>query len=185
MGSSQGPNTVTSGADDATIGIYTWSNPGNITLEDGSIATATILGTGSGSNTHYIKGLAPGFTIPSDAVIDGINPEFKRYSTGGSGGMGETRISLVRAGVIETTNRAVALNWSSGLRWDSYGGPTDLWGAAWTPADINNAGFGVVMDAYWSGIPTSTANVDAIRITVFYHTAAGPASQSIELEEVY
>jgi hypothetical protein len=56
-------------------------------------------------------------------------------------------IKIVKAdGTIGTTNKANTGAWA----WDyesyiSYGGSTDLWGETWTPSDINDADFGVVM----------------------------------------
>ena len=56
------------------------------------------------------------------------------------------------------------VSWPVARTYETYGGPTDLWGTTWTPADINDANFGVALSAIMQG---NTLEVDHIRITVY------------------
>lgn len=178
---SSGPNSVTSGTDDSSAGTLTWLNPGNITLDDGSFSTVII--PAAGQTTHYLKGLGPGFSIPAGATINGIFLEIDRKYGAGSGAPSDVRVSLVRAGVIESTNKAGAA-WSTTLRYDSWGGASDLWAASWTSTDINDSNFGAVMNTQWLGIGGTTLSVDHYRLTVTYTEASTIHSQAIDLEQV-
>ena len=50
----------------------------------------------------------------------------------------------------------------------AYGTTSDLWGATWTPADINASDFGVALSANSTGSSSRTASVDYMQITVTY-----------------
>jgi hypothetical protein len=58
----------------------------------------------------------------------------------------------------------------------TYGGPTDLWGTTWIPADINSSRFGVSIAAQTFSDFNSTlqARVDTVTIVVYY-TPPAPA----------
>lgn len=102
-----GPTLPGTGANDGSIGATAWTNPSNITLNDGSYAT---VGNASLS-----------------AVYD-------------------NRVSLVKSnGTIGTVNKAYSTFWPTSDTVAVYGGPTDLWGESWSPADINDADFGAVL----------------------------------------
>lgn len=50
---------------------------------------------------------------------------------------------------IGAENKGDTVNaWSSTEAYYSYGGAADLWSEAWTPADINDVDFGVVLSIY-------------------------------------
>ena len=66
------------GADDAGVGTITWSDPGNITADDGAYATA-LAGT-----SHYLVASNFGFTVPDNAVIDGVEVDIGRFANGAS-----------------------------------------------------------------------------------------------------
>ena len=66
-------------------------------------------------------------------------------------------------------NKAMPGVWSVAETTQTYGGPSDLWGSTWTPAEINAGGFGVAFAATYTGATGSeAARVDAIRVTVHY-----------------
>jgi hypothetical protein len=77
----------------------------------------------------------------------------------------DVNVRLVKAGVIQATNYALTTTaWPETDAYQSYGGAADLWGTTWTPADINNSGFGAAVSARTQN---GTAAIDHIRITVF------------------
>lgn len=53
-------------ASDATIGTVAWTDPSNITLNNGSYATATA------GTSRYLLGTNYGFSVPTDATIVGV-----------------------------------------------------------------------------------------------------------------
>jgi hypothetical protein len=53
-----------------------------------------------------------------------------------------------------------------------YGGPEDLWGETWTPADLNSEDFGVALNAiYTDTAGNGRAYVDIVYVTVNYATS--------------
>ena len=76
-----GPNGVGTGANSST---GTWTNPGNITANDGAFATNTVTGPNAAS-PGYLQGTNCGFSIPTTSTITGIQVDVKGQSSlGGS-----------------------------------------------------------------------------------------------------
>lgn len=168
-GTGAGPNLAGAGADNAGIGTVAWAfNPGNITAEDGNRTTTANLTTGQ--VTHYLVSSSHGFAIPSPAVIQGIMPEVKRHASATN--IIDKSVVLLKAGALQAANMAdLVTGWPTTLTWKTYGGPQVMWGTTWTPADINNTGFGLAISCQ---LPTSNLiqpGIDAIRITIFYSQA--------------
>jgi aspartate 1-decarboxylase len=172
---SVGPNGCGTGADDASTGSNAWSNPGNITANDGSYATAGA-GQNSSNAYHYLKATNFGFSLPSNAQIQGIVVGIKRlYSvSGGNANVGDNNVRVVKSnGSIGTTDRAnTSPGWSTTERTDSFGSSTDLWGESWLYSDINSANFGFVLAVQANGATNGpggvTASVNWFTVTVYY-----------------
>lgn len=144
-------------ADDATIGTVAWSSPGNAVASDDAYVTAAV----NNQTTHYLKATGFGAAIPTGATINGITVEVES-KVSGSSRFGSYHIC--KAGAYAGAARNVL--WTTTEQYYSVGGAADLWGQAWTPADINDAGFGV---GVYSGDPgVNTFSVDHIRITIDY-----------------
>jgi hypothetical protein len=169
-----GPTSVSSvthfagtGADDAAIGTVAWANPGNITANDGNYATATL----TNAVSHYLKATSFGFAIPTSATINGIAVTVRRNTANSL--VFDSSVRLLKAGVLTGNEGSSRANWPIGTSDPAYGAASDLWGATWTPADINGATFGVEFAALTGiGAGTVVANVDSIQVTVYY-TPAG------------
>lgn len=162
--------TMTAGtaADDSGTGTVAWSNPTKVIMEDADPATVTL---NTGATSHYLKATEFGFNIGTGSTISGIQVSIKRR--GSVGAIADSRVRLVKAGAIQTPDKADTFTpWPLALAWKTYGGATDLWSGTWTPSDINNTGFGVALSAQdtFSG---DQAVVDVIKITVYYTTAGG------------
>jgi hypothetical protein len=150
-------------ADDASVGITAWSNPNNAKVSDNIYAIAIAV-------SHYLKATNFGFSIPTGATVNGILVEIERKVIVESGwGIKDVNVKIVKAdGSIGSTNKADTVNnWPTSDTYKSYGGTTDLWGETLIPADINNSNFGVVLNIT-ANSGDDTANVDHIRITVYY-----------------
>lgn len=150
-------------ADDTSIGSIVWSNPTNVKARDGAYASA------AHGFSHYLKATSFGFAVSTSATIRGIAVTVTRLANGGF--IRDESVRLVKAGTIQTTDRAISANWPAAWTDQTYGGATDLWGGAWTPSDINNAGFGAALAA--NVVDPAQARVDLISITVYYTLAGG------------
>ena len=84
----------------------------------------------------------------------------------------DNSVRLVKGGTITGSNYAKpTVSWPTGDTYETYGGATDLWGTTWTPADINDPNFGVVLSAIVQG---NSLQVDHISITVYTTSAPMP-----------
>jgi len=161
--SSAGPNNGSSFVDDASVGTVAWSNPANAQYSDNVYASVTL---NSGIISHYLKATGFGFSIPSNATINGILVEVERKAAAGT--IGDYSVKLVKGGAISGNNKAdTTNNWPTTDTYKSYGGSTDLWGLSWTAADINASNFGMAI-ACRGYAANSISYIDHIRITVYY-----------------
>ena len=70
--------------------------------------------------------------------------------------------------VVQTTDRASAGAWSTSYADVTYGGAVDTWGRAFTPAEINDSGFGLAIAAVHSGGAPDSADIDRVDVSVAY-----------------
>jgi hypothetical protein len=164
-----GPRDAGLGVNNASIGTETWLTPENITQAGYPYAvTSTLYHRHRFSN--YLQGSQYGFAIPDDAVITGIEVAINRKANAQTPSILDVGVQLVKAGAIVGDNKASLDIWPATFTVVTYGGPTDLWGTTWTPAEINSADFGVVLavgrDNHNDG--PRWATVDTMRITVYY-----------------
>ncbi len=163
-----GPNNPGTGTNVPGIGSETWSNPGDITSPGSPYASVTLYQGHRYSN--YLVGSNYGFSVPGEATITGIEVRINRMSSSRNPSVVDNEIRLVRDDVVVGENRAITNTWPTSLTVVTYGGPTDLWGATWTVAQINSDQFGVALAAYRdnNGNNSRQALVDALQITVYY-----------------
>ncbi|MGL4599856.1 MAG: T9SS type A sorting domain-containing protein [Bacteroidia bacterium] len=143
-----------------------WLNAANVATSDNvyvSIPANSL--SAAGQFTDYLQVTNFGFAIPAASVIDGILVEIERSDVNNAK---DNAVRIVRGGIVRITDRSVTPAWSSET-YAPYGSATDLWGEAWTVAEINSAGFGVAFSCRKQGgganpIPI----VDHVRITVYY-----------------
>jgi hypothetical protein len=171
-----GPVAASMGLDDPAVGTRTWDSPGNILASDGGSSSITsgrayVSAMTRGEISHYLVAQGFGLAIPAGARIDGIRVDIERTSLSGIG-IADSAVRLRRAGVtstLGTANRAATGTWSTTETVVGYGGATDLWGEAWTPADLNRADFGVALSVRYAGSAGNDwAGVDQVRLTVYY-----------------
>lgn len=176
---SQGPNSPSAAANQATAGVA-WNHTSDVFASDNAYASAAI--TGQGTKALLITDF--GFSVPSTATVLGIQVEIERYNeTAAMGVVEDSDVVLYRGGSIIGDDKA-----DSGVAWPLtdpdtykvYGGPTDLWGATWTPAQINGSDFGVWLTAIETAFDAAEARIDHVRITVTYSdaTAELPLTQT-------
>lgn len=148
----------------AGIGTVAWAPTPttNVNLSDNIFATATVNGT-----TQYLKCTGYGFAIPTNATILGITVNLERKSSSASRTT-DGAMRLVKAGVIGTVDRSKPTVYTTADVIEAHGNSADLWGAAWTPADINSSLFGAAFAAKTTR--SRTVSVDHLPISVSYST---------------
>lgn len=173
---SQGPIIAGTGAsvlntfDGATFSSG-WSNPSDVTTT-GVYAQSLLDVTHSDAGiSAELQGTNFGFSIPGSATIIGIQVDTAWFVTAppGDGALNE-HFSLLRAGSHDGEDKGGSIlpGAATGI---SFGNSGDLWTSSWTPADINDPGFGATMVVLnYTGVNPVTANVGTIQITVWYTT---------------
>lgn len=179
-------------------GTGAWTNPNNILVQDGNVATSPALA--NGNVTSYLRGTAFDFSsIPEGSTILGVEVTLRAKSTlvstykdydirltssafpNGMGAMNKARSAFVTNALADYV----------------YGSSTDLWGeTALTDTIVRDPSFGFVArwQKYTAGV--STAQVDAYSIKVTYvpptrtvyirdQTIAGAPSQDIVAKVVH
>ena len=154
-------------AKDASVGTLAWSNIADAAGQDGLSASAQYKPV-FGASTNYIVTSGHGFSIPGNAIINGISIG-GTFSTSlvGLSVVTDYSVKIVKGGVLQAADRGTNSSWGTGTTW---GGATDLWGTTWTPSDVNDPSFGAAISAYVAGDGSNPAfaYVDDITITVYY-----------------
>jgi hypothetical protein len=163
-----GPRSPTVGLDDATHGTRVWSVPARAIAAD-SLPTE-ISAMINSEVSHFLVTKGYGFNVPSFATIQGIKVEWLRSALSGpSSNLVDDAVRLVKGGTILATDRASATEWPTTAAYATYGGPTDLWGTTWTPADVNSADFGAALAVKYTSIAGNNwPYVDHARVTVYF-----------------
>ena len=150
--------------DTSLLGGTTWVNSQNILAEDATLSTATMVGN---VTTRYVNSSTYNFAIPLTSQITGIVVEVKKMKTLGT--VKDNSVVVYDSAGNPAANDLADLStpWPSSLAWVSYGSSTNLWGNSWKPSDINSSNFGFGIQAYDGGTD-ATAEIDAVRMTVYY-----------------
>jgi hypothetical protein len=128
---------------------------------------------GSGLYSDFLSASDFGFNIPASAFNIAIEVRISRKARGL--GIRDLRLQLISGGSLVGTDQAnTSTDWGGSrinVNYDGNGDP--LWGTTVTPAEINDPSFGIAFAvAKQSGIPQPTdfADVDMVRMTIFYTT---------------
>ncbi len=163
---SSGPRDGSTFASDGT-GSYAWVNPSNAQTSNNQRAAATSPNVAVDELSDYLQATGFGFSIPPDDTINGIVVEIERRVASGS--ISESSVLIIQGGVGQGTDHSGNTAFPSTEAYKTYGTSTDLWGLIWTAGDINSANFGVQINVM-SASGVNVANIDHIRITVYYTT---------------
>lgn len=158
-----GPKFPSTGANDASFGDHSWLNPTRVTAEDGSDASVSV---SSFFSSNYLKATGFGFSVPSNAVIDGVQVEWKLKGIDSTAIV--QRVALVVSGSVSGTAKTPGTSLTTTLTWYAYGGSSDVWGFSLTPTYVNATGFGFVL-SLGASEGNTTPECDAARVTVYYH----------------
>lgn len=150
-----------------------------VSAPDGKSADSSP-GITSPSGSDYLKCTGYGFAVPSNATIAGIAVDILKREVTSTGEFRDLELKLLKGGAIQAANRADTSNpWvTNTFTWHTYGGASDLWGTTWTPADVNASNFGCVFSVVNSHLTSRDAQVDTIRMTVYYTVGSPSAGAS-------
>ena len=98
-------------------------------------------------------------------------PTYAKLQTGGGVTLKDGSVYLLKSGSVPggETNHFSASAWPTSAAAATYGNNGDMWGATWTPADVNASTFGVRLAVTnTSAYTAETANVDYVTVTVYY-----------------
>jgi hypothetical protein len=113
-------------------GADNWTNPGNITADDGANADLS-----TGSQSHYLIASGFGFSIPAGATINSVTVRAEASSAFGGqqfhAQLQDDTGALIGADKFENIAGAMTV----------YTFTVDNWSASLTPTIINDADFGV------------------------------------------
>lgn len=178
--------SMTKGSESAKLPTWTMNsygahgyttNPNNIKLIDGNVATST--GSAASVYNDYVN--IPtgthGFTIPTTASITGIKVTIRTWSEAGSDIA--PVIYLLKGGAQQNQYKTYGGQLGNTETIYEFGGPEDMWDTnpygpiALTPADVNANGFGVVESLIWgeTQVGAKAVYTDYILITVYYTEA--------------
>lgn len=152
----------------------TWLNPSNANTENGISASVSLVARNNRSyylditDFGFVQGLGVG-EIPPSATISGIVVEVKMQSTGGA--VKDVIAQIIKGGTATGTAHTSALSWPTTLSYRTYGNTSDLWGVAWTPADIAASNFGFRIQCKNSSKVVTLAEIDNVKITVYFNSA--------------
>lgn len=167
-----GPNYPTNSSSVSQSGDAVWANPSNANASDGANASSWCDGLAVGY-TDILKTLGYGFSIPSGATINGIMVEIRQKADTTPTEL-QGSVALYKAGVVAGSGDVTPLLTDTAAT-VTLGGASDLWGTTWTPAEINDAGFGVYFHVSQNlSIVGDNCYVDFIRVTIDY-TPVGDA----------
>jgi len=165
LAATAGPNFAGAGVASGGSGSN-WSHEERISANDNSY-TDTDVNKNSSSKT--LSATDFGFSIPSDATIDGIQVTIGRKAEDSSS-IQDRSVRLIKNGSqTGDNNGATSTNWPTSENVASYGSTSNLWGTTWTPSQINSSNFGVALSVDNNNFSHSrTAYVDYIKVTITY-----------------
>lgn len=153
-----------------------WTNPDRAQTSNNSDASVSL------NDNQLSDGLVCydyGFAVPGGATVLGIVVNVERASSGGGSPRRDALMVVLKGFVAAPADRSTTTNYTGTDVVEPHGGATDLWGTTWTPAEINDAGFGIGFASQKAGTAggASTVTVDHISIDVHYSSA--PAAPNL------
>jgi hypothetical protein len=137
-------------------GTDNWTNPSNITADDGSVASLN-----TNPQSHYLIASGFGFSIPSGATINSVTVKVESSLTNVVDKEMHAQLQD-NGGSLIGSSKFVLLGASTGLTIYTYA--VDNWGATLTPAIVNDADFGV---RFWF-IAQAITTTDYVTISINY-----------------
>lgn len=143
---------------------------------NGAYASGGTAATGSKNDQQVFKNF--GLTVPAGYTIRGIEVQVRAKSTATKCQVG---VELRAAGTYTTQQKTTA-DVDSSYTTYTLGGPTDTWGASWSPTDFSDGNFRLRLDAINPGSncgDSDTWSVDFITVKVYSQVPV--ADQQVEV----
>lgn len=156
-----------------TIGTRTWDNTNGIGSPDGdggtsSTGAAEVSAMTSNQVSNWLLASTFNVDVPPSATVQGVEFTVVRSALSGVG-IADNAVRLLKAGNVETTDRAKPGGWTDTLESVTYGGPTDLWGTTVTASDVRDGGFGLALSTkYTSTAGNDWPRVERVRVKVYF-----------------
>jgi len=142
-----------------------WNNVTNVLALDGNYARVDVT---KNDTSKYAKAYNYQFNIPDDATINGVIMRITRYSEN-DGNITDNEVYLIDTSRNpKGSNKATSTGWAESAETVAYGGSSDLWGASWTVADINNANFGIAISTANDASSNRNSYIDYLEISIHY-----------------
>ena len=144
-----------------------WTSPTNVYTSNNTYATYSVA---AGGTSNALSATGFGFTIPSTAIIRGIEVSIERKA-GSANTLKDEDVYIKKASCTDPcgSDRAdTGTYYGTSDSSDNHGSSSDLWGTTLTAADINSSSFGVYYRIHNYGGSSVTASIDQITVTVTY-----------------
>jgi hypothetical protein len=159
-------------------GGYNWSDPGRITTNDGSYATASSA-TFPLKSSYHLQGELFGFDVPNDATVIGIQANVTGYYDRGGGAGGtfdEGRVFLVISGKLNGNVNNFNLPENSAATISTGSNPTlfqqpPLVGTTIMGSDLANLTMEYTVVTSGDGVHAITSHIDGFQVQVWYTLA--------------
>ncbi len=176
--SPQGPYNSSSASNDSSNGasqswFSEWSghslSQAGVSID--SHTTGVNLGHHSDDNTsEYLKLTSYNFSIPTGSSITGISVQLTR-SAQSTNTVKDEEVKLISTSVSTSSKADTSIYWPTSLASKTYGSSSDTWGRTWTPSEINNSNFGIILSAKNFDSSSKSAHVDGATITIYFKQA--------------
>lgn len=169
-GAKTGTNALSTG------GTTPWANPAN-GLTSNNVYTTNTTSVTTANNPYFVANGFDFSSIPANATITGITMVLERKYTGGTtGNVRDAVVQLTKdsSAVVGTNLARTTTNWGTTDSFNTYGATNNLWGTTWTPSELQNTNFGVVIQAVGFGTGANrVANIDSVTVNVAYTVPTG------------
>ena len=156
-----------SAVNDDSSGESAWSNPGNVTAQDSSYATASLAPQSGSDETNFLRCTDFTFANPRKALIVGVKTLVVAKTTVG-GGETFQDVRLIQGGSIVGTNRAHDSLIGTSESQFEFGGMVDTWGLSLDAAAVGQGAFGVAIQVHSTSGSFPVISIDAVRMQLFY-----------------
>lgn len=127
--------------------------------------------------SRYIAANDFDMSIPSDATITGIEVSLSGFASHPFA-VYDSTLRLTKAYNMVGVNVPDSASWQVQDENRLYGTGLGLWGESWTPAEINDPGFGIMFKVFNASDSSPVYKLDVVSITVHYTTPQGSGSQT-------
>lgn len=110
--------------------------------------------------------------LPAGASVRGI--AFTVDRSADDDNASDQSVRVLRGGEPIGIDRGSPEPWPQTFTPMTYGGPTDTWGASWSPADVEAADFGIeITPQYLLSTGNDSVDIDSVGVTVYYGGTPG------------